>query len=130
MKSTNKMNILDDEQKAIYPQSQYENKPTIYTKWIGGSYILSLLIVTIAYGFYVVVPVMLIGTWIAPTWTQYLYRRVLGLFCAYVCGVFEYLNGMQVVVTGENGETFQFKETDRVLLISNHRTEIDWLLHW
>ncbi|CAK4628434.1 hypothetical protein AeMF1_001933 [Aphanomyces euteiches] len=117
-------------EKAVHPRSEYEEPATVTSKAIGVLYILSLFIAALAMGYFVLVPTALVIALWSPVQAQKVYRILLGLFCAYASGVFEYLNGMDVVVTGEAGETFQFNESDRVLLISNHRTEIDWMLHW
>ncbi|ETW05559.1 hypothetical protein H310_03309 [Aphanomyces invadans] len=120
----------DDVDKAVHPRAEYEGVATGTDKVKGVAFILSLFTATLAMGYFVIVPTAVVVATMSPTLAQYIYRVLLGHFCAYSSGVFEYLSGMEVVITGEAGETFEFKDSDRVLLISNHRTEIDWLLHW
>jgi hypothetical protein len=116
--------------KAVHPKLEYEDLPTSFGKMVGLIYALSIVFMALGFGFFVFVPAILILPWVCPSMTQRVFRVLLGHFCAYVSGVFEFLFGMEVVITGEHGENFEFKDTDRILLISNHRTEIDWLLHW
>ncbi|OQS05751.1 lysocardiolipin acyltransferase [Thraustotheca clavata] len=116
--------------KSITPSFEYEESPTLQGKIMGILYVFTIIFMTLGFGFYIVVPVLILVSWWAPTLAEHVYRIVLGLFCATVSGILEHLGGMEVVVTTEDGETFEFKESDRILLISNHRTEIDWLLHW
>ncbi|OQR82347.1 lysocardiolipin acyltransferase [Achlya hypogyna] len=116
--------------KAVNPSREYEAPPTLGGKVAGVAYVLFIVLMALGFGFYIVVPALLLLSWSAPTAAEHVYRVVLGLFCATVSGIFEHLAGMEVIVTGEDGETFDFKESDRILLISNHRTEIDWLLQW
>ncbi|EQC42246.1 hypothetical protein SDRG_01080 [Saprolegnia diclina VS20] len=116
--------------KAMFPGPQYEDAPTLPGKFAGAMYVVIIILMTLGFGFYIVVPTLLLLSWTCPTVAEHIYRVVLGLFCATVSGILEHLGGMDVVVTGEDGETFAFDDSDRILLISNHRTEIDWLLHW
>ncbi|KAF0689078.1 Aste57867_19350 [Aphanomyces stellatus] len=116
--------------KAVHPRVEYEDKATSLGKAKGVIYILSLFAAALSVSYLVIVPTVVLVAFVSPKLAQHVYRVCLGLFCAYSSGVLEYACGMEVVVTGEDGETLDFKDTDRVLLISNHRTEIDWLLHW
>ncbi|ETV78324.1 hypothetical protein H257_07910 [Aphanomyces astaci] len=117
-------------EKAVHPRAEYENVATTSDKVKGIVFILSLFSATLAMGYLVIVPTAVVVAFVCPKLAEYIYRVLLGHFCAYSSGVFEYLSGMEVVITGEDGETFHFNDLDRVFLISNHRTEIDWLLHW
>ncbi|KAG7385168.1 hypothetical protein PHYPSEUDO_001796 [Phytophthora pseudosyringae] len=49
-------------------------------------------------------------------------------YFAMLSGVLELVGGVQLVVTGD--EELQFEPQDHVLLLCNHRSEVDWIFFW
>ncbi|CAH0484660.1 unnamed protein product [Peronospora farinosa] len=116
--------------RAVHPNAKFEACVTWFGCIIGCSYL--ILLVTCAF-----LNVALI------LWPLTLLRRCCNLsirtirpvFCfledkffSMSSGLLELVGGVRLVVTGD--EELQFQPQDHVLLICNHRSEVDWIFLW
>uniref|UniRef100_K3X0I2 Phospholipid/glycerol acyltransferase domain-containing protein n=1 Tax=Globisporangium ultimum (strain ATCC 200006 / CBS 805.95 / DAOM BR144) TaxID=431595 RepID=K3X0I2_GLOUD len=123
--------------KAVYPSRRYEKKSTWLQCIFGALYLLLIVVCAFLDTVYFLFPIDYI---VRPLFGRNIYKRVYkffeGLFFAMLSGLLEFVAGVKIVVTMDPGdeslepEDKPFGYGDQVLMICNHRTEIDWLFFW
>ncbi|GAB9469698.1 Lysocardiolipin acyltransferase [Globisporangium polare] len=123
--------------KAVYPSRRYETKSTWMQCIFGVLYILLVVVCSFLDVVYFLFPLDYI---VRPLFGRNIYKRGIkffeGLVFAMIAGLLEYVAGVKIVVTMEPGDEslephdHPFSITDQILLICNHRTEVDWLFFW
>ncbi|TYZ62222.1 hypothetical protein PybrP1_002082 [[Pythium] brassicae (nom. inval.)] len=123
--------------KAVYPSRRFETKSTWLQSVFGVLYLLLIVVCAFLNMVYFLFPLDYV---LRPLVGRNIYKRVLkvfeGLFFAMLAGLLEYVAGVKLVITADPGDESleasdaPFKITDQTMVISNHRTEIDWLFFW
>lgn len=133
------LNVATPQQrnKAVYPSRRYETKSTWVQRVFGVLYLLLIVVCAFLNTVYFLFPLDYV---LRPVLGRNLYKRVLkvfeGLFFAMLAGLLEYVAGVKLVLTADPGDESleasdaPFALTDQTMVISNHRTEIDWLFFW
>lgn len=120
--------------RAIHPSAKYEGPSTWGGCVLGVGFLLVLVVCAFLNVAFVELPlrflhhVRLLGD---KPWRA-IERVVEGWFFAMFAGLIEMVAGVQINMTADPAEdpAMAFPEHARVLLISNHRTEVDWLFFW
>jgi 1-acyl-sn-glycerol-3-phosphate acyltransferase len=120
------------ENRAVYPSVKYEKPPTWAQRIRGFIYISIILVCPFLDMILVFVPMFFL---VRPFLNKSQYRRfnsyIEKCFYTMISGLLELYGGMQVILTTEpNQKDFTFKDEDQILLIANHRSEVDWLFFW
>lgn len=123
--------------KAVYPSRRYEKKSTWLQCIFGALYLLMIVVCAFLDVVYFLFPIDYI---IRPIFGRGIYKRVYkffeGLVFAMLAGLLEFVAGVKIVVTMDPGDESlepqnnPFGFSDQILMICNHRTEVDWLFFW
>lgn len=116
-------------QKAIHPSKKYEKRSSPLQMILGILYVTLVVFSSLLDVVWIVVPVQLL---LPQRLATRVLRHIEPFYFSMMSGLLEVTNRMKLVVTTENSEAgpMTFADTDHVLLISNHRTEVDWVYFW
>ncbi|ETK84520.1 hypothetical protein, variant 1 [Phytophthora nicotianae CJ01A1] len=116
--------------RAVHPSTKFETPWTWSGCIIGCSYLLLLVVTAFLNATFVLWPLTLL------CWTRILsirscrsvFRFLEDKYFAMLSGYLEFVGGVKIVMTGD--EELQFDPQEHVLLICNHRSEVDWIFFW
>ncbi|KAF1779505.1 Concanavalin A-like lectin/glucanase domain [Phytophthora cactorum] len=116
--------------RAVHPSTKFETPWTWSGCVIGCSYLLLLVTCAFLNATFVLWPLTLLR------WTRVhsirscrsIFRFLEDKYFTMLSGYLELVGGVKIVVTGD--EELQFKPQEHVLLICNHRSEVDWIFFW
>ncbi|KAG7401257.1 hypothetical protein PHYBOEH_002061 [Phytophthora boehmeriae] len=115
---------------AVHPSSQFEAPASFSGCVIGTSYLLLLVACAFLNAAFVLWPLTLLR-WtfgLSVRTCRTVFRPLEDAYFSMLAGLLEFVGGVKIVVTGV--EELEFKPHDQVLLISNHRSEVDWIFFW
>ncbi|KAF4033136.1 Acyltransferase [Phytophthora infestans] len=116
--------------RVIHPSTNFETAWTWSGCIIGCSYLLLLVVCAFLNTTSVLWPLTLLQ------WSHLLSTRSCRWICrfledkyfAMLSGYVELVGGVKIIITGD--EELQFTPHEHVLLICNHRSEVDWIFFW
>ncbi|TMW65154.1 hypothetical protein Poli38472_009321 [Pythium oligandrum] len=124
--------------RAVYPSTKYESPPTWAQSIAGWAYVSWIMLGPFLDMVWVIIPTrffirssMLAGK--EAVWPQKLLKWLEETYYSMLGGLLEIAGGMKFVITTDDKESaagLTFPEQDQVLLLCNHRTEIDWIFFW
>ncbi|KAG1698219.1 hypothetical protein DVH05_015210 [Phytophthora capsici] len=115
---------------AVHPSTKYETSGTWFGCVIGCSYLLLLVVCAFVNAAFLLWPLTLLrwGCKLPVRSYRRVFRFLEDIFFAMLSGLLELVGGVNIVITGD--EELHFKPQDNVLLICNHRSEVDWIFFW
>jgi lysocardiolipin and lysophospholipid acyltransferase len=116
---------------AVHPSTAFESPSTWCGRVLGCGYLLLLVICAFLNAAFVLWPLKLLR------WTLGLpigqcrpvFRFTEDHYFAMLSGLLELLGGVKLVVTSDEAQ-LQFEPQQHVLLLCNHRSEVDWVFFW
>lgn len=124
--------------RAVYPSTKYESKPTWAESLCGWAYVSWIMLGPFLDMIWVIIPTqiflrssLLFGKQAA--WPQKLLQWLEETYYSMLGGLLETFGGMEFVITMDDQlseDNMLFPINEQVLLICNHRTEIDWIFFW
>ncbi|RLN71048.1 hypothetical protein BBJ28_00006946, partial [Nothophytophthora sp. Chile5] len=133
--STGSVSEPEEEQQlnlAVHPSTSLES-PACWSGWVVGvGYVLLLVLCAFLNAAFVLWPVTLLRRTLKLSRQSYkaVFSFVEGAYFAMLAGLLEVLGGVKIVVTTDGESDMVFRPQDHVLLISNHRSEVDWIFFW
>jgi hypothetical protein len=123
--------------RAVYASTAYETRATWRESLRGAAYVAWIMLGPFLDMVWVIIPTQLFlrSPYVAGTravWPQKLLQWLEKTYFAMLGGLLEVGGGMELVVTTGDKDTGQlsFTPEEHVLLLCNHRTEIDWIFFW
>ncbi|KAF4320229.1 hypothetical protein BBO99_00004242 [Phytophthora kernoviae] len=115
---------------VVHPSTKVEAPASWSGCVIGTGYLLLLVVCAFLNVAFVLWPLMLLR------WTfglsirtcRPIFRLLESAYFSMLAGLLEFVGGVKIVVTGD--EELEFRPQDQVLLICNHRSEVDWIFFW
>ncbi|DAZ96688.1 TPA: hypothetical protein N0F65_009155 [Lagenidium giganteum] len=118
--------------RAVMPDVKYETDGTLLQSIAGKLYVLLLVVAALLDMMFFILPLKFVlrPLVLGNGGYQRCMRVVEGLFFAMMAGLLEVVGGLNMVITTDADDTLRFEDFEHVLLIANHRTEIDWIFFW
>ncbi|TDH69578.1 hypothetical protein CCR75_007643 [Bremia lactucae] len=115
---------------AVLPSNRFKTSWTLSGCVIGSSFVLLVVLSAFLNATFLLWPLTILR------WSHLLSHRsctlafhfLEGNYFAMLSGYLELVGGVNLVVTGD--EKLEFKSQECVLLICNHRSEVDWIFFW
>ncbi|KAL4146529.1 hypothetical protein PRNP1_012393 [Phytophthora ramorum] len=116
--------------RAIHPSAKLESPGTFSGCVIGCSYVLLLVLCAFLNVALVLWPLTLLKRTfgLSIRTCRPVFRLLEDNYFAMLSGFLELVGNVKIVITGD--EELQFQPKDHVLLICNHRSEVDWIFFW
>ncbi|KAI9911486.1 hypothetical protein PsorP6_009749 [Peronosclerospora sorghi] len=116
--------------RAIHPSTKFESSATWCGCLLGSTYLLSMLLCAFLNVAFVLWPLTLFRHCfcLSIRTCRPVFCFVEGHFLAMLSGSLERIGHVRMVIAGD--DKLAFEPQDHVLLVCNHRTEVDWIFFW
>lgn len=116
--------------RAVHPSTAFEAPATWFGCVIGCSYLLLLVLCAFLNAAFILWPLALLR-WLCSLpigSVRPVFRCLEAQYFSMLSGLLELVGGVKLFVTGD--DSLHFQHQDHVLMICNHRSEVDWIFFW